>query len=96
MATLIKSDGTSEPLILESKTMLKTLQTAVGGYIELLRTTDGNNYLICDEEGKLKNKPLNEKATDLWSGKNSGDVIVGDVVICVKKEFEDLDLDENE
>jgi hypothetical protein len=94
MATIIKSNGTKEPLVLERETMLKVLQTSVGGFIELLHTKDGN-YLICDEEGKLKNKPVNSAATDLWIHGHA-DAIVGDVVICDKKEFDDLDKEEDD
>ncbi len=90
MATIIKADGTEETLTLEKTTSLKTLQDAVGGYIELLHTKDGK-YMLCNEDGKSMNLPPNEKATEMWVGQN--EIILGDVVICDKIE---LDKDEDE
>jgi hypothetical protein len=52
---------------------LKTFQDLVGGYIEVVHLTeDGNILCICDEEGKLKEKPYNLKF--------GGDILVGDLV----------------
>lgn len=41
---------------------------------------------ICDEEGKLKGKPINEEATAAWYSQLTGkhkwdDVLVGDIAI---------------
>jgi hypothetical protein len=44
---------------------LTELQTMVGGYIEVVRTRAGR-YLVIDEDGKLKDKPLNRRATLLY------------------------------
>lgn len=90
MAIIIKTDGSEETIVLEKETSLKTLQQAVGGYIELLHTKDGR-YLICNEDGKNNNLPINVKATQLWAGDH--DAIVGDVVIC---ETSEMDSDDNE
>jgi hypothetical protein len=58
---------------------LAELQTLVGGYIEVAKTTDGK-YLVLDEEGKLKRKPLNVAATRIYQyGRR--DPVVGDVVL---------------
>ena len=69
---------------------LSKLQEYVGGYIEtVVGTYDGKQCdLIFDEEGKLINKPLNQKATELWQGKDARywqDVLVGDVVVLIGK-----------
>ena len=44
---------------------LKSAQEFVGGYVEGIQFPNGD-YLIVNEEGKLKNLPLNEEATKLW------------------------------
>ena len=44
---------------------LETAQKFVGGYVEGITFPNGD-YLIVNEEGKLKNLPLNEEATKLW------------------------------
>ena len=44
---------------------LKSAQQFVGGYVEGIQFPNGD-YLIVNEEGKLKNLPLNEEATKLW------------------------------
>lgn len=61
---------------------LEELQEAVGGYIELLVLPCGD-FLYLDEEGKLKGKPLNKRATLLGrsAGIASTDYIVGDVIV---------------
>ncbi len=43
---------------------LTTLQTEVGGYIEAVSA--GPFTFWCDEEGKLKGKPINPLATRIW------------------------------
>lgn len=58
---------------------------------------DGNNIMLIDEEGKLaEEKEFNAKATELWSKTHgipvaklveSGDHIVGDVLVCKEDEF---------
>ena len=44
---------------------LKAAQDFVGGYVEGITFPNGD-YLIINEEGKLKNLPLNVEATKLW------------------------------
>ena len=44
---------------------LKEAQKFVGGYVEGITFPNGD-YLIINEEGKLKNLHLNEEATNLW------------------------------
>ena len=44
---------------------LKAAQEFVGGYVEGIPFPNGD-YLIVNEEGKLRNLPLNEEATKLW------------------------------
>jgi hypothetical protein len=44
---------------------LKTAQDFVGGYVEGISFPNGD-YLIVNEEGKLRGLELNEPATKLW------------------------------
>jgi hypothetical protein len=81
MATFYRTDGSTETLKPGNNVhwSLTELQTLVGGYIEVARTTDGR-FLILDEEGKLKRKPLNIAATRLYQyGRH--DPVVGDAVV---------------
>lgn len=85
-ATLIKVDG-SETAITpknEKKFSLEELQGYVGGHIELTRTNKPVRDMYIDEEGKLKSKPINVKATELYQYGNH-DPIVGDVVVIETK-----------
>jgi hypothetical protein len=62
---------------------LEELQKIVGGNIEIVSLNDGN-FMVLNEEGKLKNLPLNRKASDLFNtgGRLWYDPIVGDVLAC--------------
>ena len=44
---------------------LKSAQEFVGGYVEGISLPNGD-YLLVNEEGKLKDLPLNPEATALW------------------------------
>jgi hypothetical protein len=44
---------------------LESAQEFVGGYVEGISFPNGD-YLIVNEEGKLKGLEVNEKATKLW------------------------------
>ena len=50
---------------------LENLQRTVGGYIQVFPLT-GHSAIICDEEGKLKGKPVNCRC--------SGQVFVGTII----------------
>ena len=70
---------------------LKAAQEFVGGYVEGIPFPNGD-YLIVNEEGKLRNLPLNEEATKLWkdtfdndnyiTGRN--DFVVGNAILIKK------------
>jgi hypothetical protein len=81
MATLLRTDGSVEVLAPPNGVhwSLEELQTLVGGCIEVAHTTDGK-YLVIDDEGKRKRKPLNVAATRLYRH-GRRDVIVGDAVL---------------
>lgn len=85
MATIIKVDGTREPL---KDLSLASLQKIVGGYIEIVPTNTGQ-LLVLDEEGKLKGKEVNPEGTRLTRGiVADDDFIVGDVILAKKSEIE--------
>lgn len=83
MATLFKTNGETILVVPENqkKFTLEELQKYVGGYIEILTISD-NNFMVINEEGKLEQLPLNDKATEIYI-KHFGfnDIIVGDVLI---------------
>jgi len=82
MAHIIKVDGSKEAI---ADTELKTLQEAVGGYIEIVPISM-SRYIVLDEEGKLKGKQVNKLATMMYE--NPNDCIVGDVVVCNQDEID--------
>ena len=97
MATLLRSDGTAETLQPTNGVnwQLAELQTLVGGYIEVTGTVDGK-YLVIDDEGKLKHKPLNRAATMIYKH-GRRDPIVGDaIVIDTRLEMDGPEEDDSE
>lgn len=80
---LIHPDGRYKEInIAGTGDLLGLMQDAVGGYIETV-PAQGGMVLVVDEEGKLKNKPLNYCATILQDKSQSDfDVIVGDALVC--------------
>ena len=57
---VIKKEVGKAPEIIEIENELKALQYAVGGYIETL-TFSTDAVLVFDEEGRIKDKPVNAK-----------------------------------
>ena len=62
--------------VTEIENELSAMQKIVGGYIETY-PLDKNTVVICDEEGKLKNKAFNRFI--------AGNTFVGDLFICGTK-----------
>ena len=70
---------------------LESAQEFVGGYVEGISLPNGD-YLLVNEEGKLKDLPLNPEATALWkatfdndqyiTGRN--DFVVGPAILIKK------------
>jgi hypothetical protein len=87
MARLIHTDGTEEVVHPKGKKWsLEELQAHVGGLIEYMPGI-GRTRMILDEEGRLKGKEVNEKATmivhNILLGKDLRyvPVLVGDVLL---------------
>jgi len=80
----IKVDGTITEQAFDRVPTLEELKAAVGGWLELVprmqRWHGKPCVAFCDEEGKLKQRPINELATAAWAF-GGYDVICGDVVI---------------
>lgn len=56
---------------------LHELKTVINGYCEIVCAADRKHYIVCDEEGLLKNLKPNIIASSL-----AGQLIVGDVIYC--------------
>ena len=84
-AKIYKADGTIiDNIVPENGTdfQLGELQKIVGGYIEIVSLLD-NEIMVINEEGKLIDLPINEKATELYNEVDGFyDYIVGDVLVC--------------
>jgi len=93
METKINTKASEFKIIENSKDEpdLKAAQDFVGGYVEGIPFPNGD-YLIVNEEGKLRNLPLNPEATALWratfdndnfiTGRN--DFVVGPAILIKK------------
>lgn len=91
MAFLFKADDTIGIVEPAGKTFslqeLQELQSLVGGFIEVVKGRGEQQFLVIDEEGKLKNKPRNERATaEYIYGEH--DAVVGDAVLCMLYELQ--------
>lgn len=86
--TILRADGSSYTTEVETLP-LDEMQKLVDGYIEVVPyfdTYDGEKCVaICDEEGKLKGKAMNQSATREWWQAapqwRGQDHLVGDVLI---------------
>ena len=68
----------------EDSPSLSEAQKFVGGWVEVVQVNDG--ILIIDEEGKLKDKPVNEVASKMYADKyGDADIIVGDAIYIPHK-----------
>ncbi|MFA5934943.1 MAG: DUF3846 domain-containing protein [Candidatus Paceibacterota bacterium] len=61
---------------------LEEIQEIIGGYMECVYLPN-KLIMVVDEEGKIKNKPVNYAATAIFQAKyGNSDIIVGDVLLC--------------
>ena len=84
MAKLLNANGTKLKVKPKDgvKFTIEELQRFVGGHIEIVRL-DGKDVMVINEEGKLKNFPMNVAATALFNMHHGlSDYIVGDALIC--------------
>ena len=84
MATLYKPNGGIKHVEPENGEYFTAdeLHELIDGYFQIITLNDGT-YLVCDDDGKLKDLPYNGNATAIWF-RNFGmtDVLVGNVLIC--------------
>ena len=80
MADLIKTNG--EIVRDVDISSLQKKQDLVGGYIEYCPVYK-HSFMYVDEEGLLKNKDVNPKASDI-----AGRIVVGNVILCLNDEVE--------
>jgi len=86
MAFVIFVDGDMEGVKPENGTSFnyKELQKIVGGLFQVVpQTADPNHVYLCDEEGLLKDKYPNRKASELLDCP-----VVGDILVLTKDEWE--------
>ena len=68
----------------EDSPSLSEAQKFVGGWVEVVQVNDG--ILIIDEEGKLKNKDVNDISSKMYADKyGDEDIIVGDAIYIPHK-----------
>jgi predicted RNA-binding Zn-ribbon protein involved in translation (DUF1610 family) len=81
---IVPADGATPLLDTRIPPNLESIRAAIGGgWIEGVGSTiDGDWHAYCDEEGKIKRLPLNERATRIAHvlGWPHGDVLVGTVI----------------
>lgn len=84
MAQIIKSNGETKTVEPKNGTdfKLEELQAIVGGYVQITYLRD-DEIMVMDEEGRLKDKDLNLRASLRYRRDvNPYDSVVGDVLIC--------------
>ena len=77
-AAIMSTDGVVQVVPFVDN-QLKTLQTAVGGYIEAI-ALDPNLIMWVNEDGKMTKLPFNQAATSILMKHGGKDFIVGQVV----------------
>lgn len=91
VSTLYEEDGKKRPVVPENgvhfsiEELYRMLETDMVQVISL----DRQHIMIVDEEGKMKNKPCNSKATLLFheTPHLPGDHIVGKALVCLGIQF---------
>jgi hypothetical protein len=94
-AVLYKIDGTNKKVRIDSFIQARSMVCNFdpNGVGEVIKLNNGTLFLI-DEEGKLKNYPINKIATNIAHLNEAiypHDCIVGDAFLFEENEFEDLD-----
>ena len=76
---VLKYKVNTPPELIEIENGLEAMQYEVDGYIETVTVPSANAVLVCNEEGKVKNYPMNAIVTN-------GDMVLhtihGDFFIC--------------
>lgn len=81
-AVKITTDGGKEVVELEYGEVLRPLQEAVGGYIELISLRHFVADMWVNEDGKMHHLAPNPVATQLWARENpNAEKLLGDVIV---------------
>ena len=92
LCIIIPADPRADLRVFASKTMppLQHLQDIVDGFVEIVphwtKHIGQRCVAFCNEEGKLRGLPINERATAQWYcrlGQRVDDVLVGDIVVVI-------------
>lgn len=83
------------PLVVGDKPSLEKAQEYVGGYVQAfpVRYEGRMGTMLCDEEGFIKNKPINHRATKIVRqyaesiGRGPSQDIVGNVIVLLGYRF---------
>ncbi len=85
-------DGTVTDVEITSENMLKVLQEAVGGFIENVFPKQHMDVMfIANEEGLIRNMPINPKGCELYGTAEHGHNIHGPIVVFDRKAFFEFD-----
>ena len=91
MALLLNIDGENKQISPKNKKdfQISELNNFVGRPIEVAYLHNRQEYLVFNEEGKLKDLPINTEATRIYRKNHSGsmDMIVGNAILCSKNEI---------
>lgn len=79
--TILKVCSGAEPEVVTIPHTLSAMQAVVGGSIEAIYPFDDPVALVCNDEGKLLNLPLNRALRDPATGAIL-DIIAGTFFIC--------------
>lgn len=91
-ALVFGTDGTVRAVKPKDKYFtLKELQGLVGGLIELYPKRIHEHYIVCNEEGLILDLEVNNVFRNY-----SGITLVGDVLVCPEKIFEEQEDEDNE
>lgn len=79
-----------------SKFLCEQISAGLLEFVTILGVGGSRFVLICDEMGKLTDKPVNIHATVACAPYLGDDVVVGDCIICDPVEIEEVSLSEME
>lgn len=77
---VVVAEPHEEARIIEIKNTLENLQELVGGRIETYEPFEDDAIIICNEEHKINNMPMNRAVRD--KDGNIRDIICGPFIIC--------------
>jgi hypothetical protein len=84
MATLVKADGTRTEIPVPT---LEEAQKLIGGWVEVVHPKFTREvFFLCDEEGLLKDLPINAHGCALYGTVLHGHPIAGDIIVIERKE----------